>query len=224
MYSTPRPSRDGVLSAALVVVAACGTPSAAPDANDGNIGNVGDAATTEDDGVPVRQPCTTSFGNALTSTYGRLDGVLVAIVWPGGSACNSDGDHVLLQIRANGEIYEIAVNVGSPAAEDVKTTTRDIPLPGPAWSEGWHTGVAMDYVAMNVRASDLELQTRSQHVAALMTDLTEVNHVSVYAIGYGPDGAHLVHRNGNGKDGLLITRPLSSQVHARLFAFSNQTF
>jgi len=33
-----------------------------------------------------------------------------------------------------------------------------------------------------------------------------------------------VHRNDFQHDGLLVTEPLSTPVHARLFAFSNQSF
>jgi hypothetical protein len=46
----------------------------------------------------------------------------------------------------------------------------------------------------------------------------------VFATGYGPDGAHLVHRNGNGRDGLVVTQPLSRPAHVRMFSFSSQTF
>jgi hypothetical protein len=46
----------------------------------------------------------------------------------------------------------------------------------------------------------------------------------VFAIGYGPDGGHLVHRNGSGRDGLLITKPLATSAHVRMFSFSTQTF
>jgi hypothetical protein len=51
-----------------------------------------------------------------------------------------------------------------------------------------------------------------------------VNHISVFGTGYGPDGAHLIHRNGQGHDGLLVTQPLSTPAHARLFSFTTQAF
>jgi hypothetical protein len=57
-----------------------------------------------------------------------------------------------------------------------------------------------------------------------MADLANANHISIYGTGYGPDGAHLIHRNGGGHDGLLITQPLSTPSHARLFSFSSQAF
>ena len=58
-----------------------------------------------------------------------------------------------------------------------------------------------------------------------MTELATVNYVSIYGTGYTTDdGAHLIHRNGQGHDGLVVTHPLSATGHARLFSFSSQTF
>jgi hypothetical protein len=58
----------------------------------------------------------------------------------------------------------------------------------------------------------------------LTSDLATVNHISVFATGYGPDGAHLVHYNGSDHDGAVITEPLSNPAHLRLFSFTTQTF
>jgi len=184
---------------------------------------MGDGLLDAVDGMPTRVPCTSQFGTALTSVYGRLDGYLVAIVQPGGGPCNADSSHVHLQIKMNGSIYDVAVNVGSTgSADDVHTTTRDIPLP--QWSEGWHPGVLEDYVSLGVHSTDMTLQSRSQIASDLTSDLATVNHISVFGTGYGPDGAHLVHRNGQGHDGLVVTNPLSSPAHVRMFSFTNQAF
>lgn len=176
------------------------------------------------DGPPTRLPCTRSFGSALTRTFGRLDGYLVAIVVPGGSQCNSDEDHVLLQVKAADVIYEIAVNVGAPNREDVRATAIELPLPGPAWEEGWHPGLTLDYSSVGLNASDFTLATRANHTQAIVSDLAAANHVSIFATAWGGGGAHLVHRNGSGRDGAIITEPLSRPAHLRLFAFSNQSF
>ena len=48
--------------------------------------------------------------------------------------------------------------------------------------------------------------------------------ISVFGTGYGPDGAHLIHRNGQGHDGLVVTEPLSTPAHVRLFSFTTQAF
>jgi hypothetical protein len=188
-----------------------------------------DAPAAGDDGPPTRRACTESYGQGLTSGYGRLDGILVAIVAPGPSSapCNADPTHVHLQVEALGAVYDIAVNVGSDlASNDVHTATLDSVAIGAPWSEGWHTGVTTDYAALGVDAAALPLRTQAQTVAALMAELATVNHITVYGTGYSPTptGAHLIHRTGGGRDGMLVTKPLSSAPRARLFRFSNQTF
>ena len=61
-------------------------------------------------------------------------------------------------------------------------------------------------------------------VSAFQTDLATVNHISIYTTTYGSDGAHLVHRNGSGHDGAVVTEPLSPTSHVRLLSFSDQSF
>ncbi len=216
------------LLAAALAAAACGSSADVPDASSDA---PSDSDVHVDDGTPTRQPCTSSFGSALTDspTFGRLDGYLVAIVPPGGSsACNADSSHLHLQIRMNGAIYDVAINVtdSMSGVDDVHTTTRDqaspIALP---WAEGWHTGVLIDYPKLGVHTADLPLKTKAEMTSELMTDLATVNHISVYGTTYGADGAHLVHRNtGGGHDGLIVTQPLSAPVHLRFLSFTGQTF
>jgi len=221
-----------VVRAVLIFgLVACGGGHSAPDspgANDGSPDAMVDAATMHvDDGTPMRRACTGNFGSALSTSFGRLDGYLVAIVPPGGGGCNADSDHVHLQILVNGAVYDVAVNVGSSGGvDDVCTTTRDRAMPGPAWSEGWHTGAMIldDYVSDGVHSTDTTQTPRAQLASELMSDLSTVNHISVFATGYGPDGVHLVHRNGSGHDGLVITEPLSTPAHLRFFRFTNQAF
>ncbi len=202
--------------AAVLVLAACGShPAAISDASSNTL----DAP----DGAPMRRACTNQLGTALSNdVYGRLDGVLVAIVQPGGSNCNADDDHLHLQVLTNGAVYDIAVDIGSSTANDGHTTTRELAFP--AWSEGWHPGVIEDYVSIGVHSTDLPNEPHLQIASEITADLVTVNHISIFATGYGPDGAHLVHRNGEGHDGFVVTEPLSSPSHARLFSFSSQTF
>jgi hypothetical protein len=206
----------------VVALAACGSPASSPDAH--GDGQSIDAASV-DDGTPTRRTCTSQFGNALTTTFGRLDGFLVAIVPPGGGPCNADDSHVHLQIQVMNQTYDVAVDVANSAGpDDVHTTTREMALPGAAWSEGWHTGVSVDYIGFGIHSTDLTLETKAQLTTDIMTDLATVNHISVFATGYGPDGVHLVHREGSLHDGLIVTQPLSPTAHLRLFSFSTQTF
>ncbi|MBV8758219.1 MAG: hypothetical protein JO257_13110 [Deltaproteobacteria bacterium] len=206
----------------VCLLGACGSSSTAKI--DAPAGGSADALLDAVDGTPTRQPCTGRFGTALTSVYGRLDGYLVAIVQPGsGSSCNGDSDHVHLQVKMNGAIYDVAINVGSSGnVDDVRTLTKDIPLP--QWSEGWHPGAIEDYVSLGVHSTDMTQEPRAQIASEITADLASVNHISVFGTGYGPDGAHLIHRNGGGHDGMIVMNPLSSPAHVRMFSFTNQAF
>ena len=188
-------------------------PDASPDAplDDG------------EDGTPTRLPCVTPDGTAMADgVYGRLDGILVAVAAPGGTdrSCPHDDDHVHLQVRANGATYDIAINVG----DDVHSQTFDRALFAPAWTEGWQPGGFVEYTGLGIHANTIPLPAPGALVADLVHDLATANHVSIYASGYGPDGAHLVHRNGGGRDGLVVTHPLAAAAHARAFSFSNQSY
>ena len=214
--------------AAAIVLAACGDSPSTTDAQPDTVPN--DGRIHVDDGTPTRQACTSAFGSGLTASpaFGRLDGYLVSIVLPGASGCNADSSHVHLQVRMKGAIYDVAIDVTNDVSgvDDVHTTARDqaMPIAALPWAEGWHTGIGVDYVALGVHSTDLALATKSQMTTTLMNDLATANHISIYATTYGADGAHLVHRNGSGRDGLIVTEPLSVPAHLRLLSFAGQTF
>jgi len=218
----------------LVALIACrGSNAAMVDGPPSDTVQPGDGATSDtpgsnEDGAPVRKACTSTFGSALTSGFGRMDGYLIAIVPPGPSTapCNADQGHLHLQVMVDGAIYDVAVNVGTDdATNDVHTTTLDTVQLGLPWSEGWHTDVTNDYTALGIHSAALPLHSRAENVAALTAELATVNHVSVFGTGYSPtpSGAHLIHRN-NGRDGMLVTHPLAAAPHARLFSFTTPTF
>jgi len=175
-----------------------------------------DASITDPDGTPVRLTCTDTFGDALTTSYGRMDGILVSIVDLNGSGCRSDDDHLHLQIKIDGSVYDVALNVAS----DTLTTTREAVVDPVAWSEGWHPFDGFDYTAVGVHSDDI---ATSVSVTDLKADLATVNHITIYGTGFDGTGAHLIHRN-NGFDGAIVTHPLSAVPHVRMFRFTNQTF
>jgi hypothetical protein len=122
-------------------------------------------------------------------------------------------------VKIAGDIYDVAVNV------DGIETEIDAPLPGPAWSEGWHADEQLDYV------KDLGLHAQSFTVTGLSavrqrveTAVTQANHVAIYATGYDPSGAHLVHRQGSGRDGAIVLDPLGPRPHILAFRFDTQSF
>ena len=211
----------------MLFLAACDGSAVLPDGGVAGNGPKHDGssdATTSVDGTPTRLPCTSQFGTAMTPAFGRLDGFLVAIVPPGSGNCQGDSSHVHLQVKMNGAIYDLAVNVGSGSMQDVQSTTRDIQMPGIPWSEGWHPNVTDDYASLGVHSADLPPAPPAQLTSEITSDLASANHISVFATGYGPGGGHLVHHNGSGHDGMIVTMPLANMAHVRLFSFSSQTF
>jgi hypothetical protein len=172
------------------------------------------------DGMPTRQSCSGTFGNGLSTTHGRLDGTLVSVVALNGShTCNGDSTHVHLQVLMQNAVYDVAVNADTIVAE------RDIPIPGGAWSEGWHPNTSLDYVALGLHMSDFT-QPSSTAANAMQIEqaLANANHIAVFGTGYSTQGAHLIHRQtGGGRDGAIIIDPLAATSHVIFFAFTNSS-
>jgi hypothetical protein len=173
-------------------------------------------AGSTDDGTPTRQMCTGNFGNGLSTGFGRMDGYLVSIVPPGGPrTCNGDG-HVHLQVLIMGSVYDVAVNV------DTYQLQRDMAPPGAPWTEGWSQNVTNDYVSLGLHNTDF-MQV-SDAAGSIESFLANANHITVYGTGYGPTGAHDIHRHFGNDDGMLVIDPLSPTAHIMFFCFNNQTF
>ncbi|HET7499731.1 MAG TPA: lamin tail domain-containing protein [Kofleriaceae bacterium] len=207
----------------------CGAPPSA-DAGVGGIeaGTGGIDASTGGDGTPTRLPCTSSFGSAMNTTFGRLDGFLVSIVnpAPSGSGCASDAHHVHLQILVNGGVEDIAVNVDSSVGTpDVDFLQLNAPLHGAGWLEGWHPSQAFDYANdLGVHSGAFSVTTPTQLTQILDTALASANHVSIFCTGFDATGGHLVHRHARDDDGAIVINPLSASPTYLLFHFADQTF
>jgi hypothetical protein len=216
----PRTSRSALTACAVSTTDAgvVDSGTTAPDAATG--GGTGD-------GTPTRLPCTNSFGSAMNTTFGRLDGFLVTILNPGqGTSCSGDAHHVHLQVKMNGAIYNIAVNVDSNTGNpDVDFLTLTAPLKGAAWTEGWHPSQQLDYVTnLGVHSGDFTERTPTQLTTLVDNALASANHVSIFTTGFDSTGGHLVHRQGSSHDGAIVINPLSANPQYLLFHFTTQTF
>lgn len=222
------------LLAFLLFAAACGnTPSTTPPppVDDASADVLVDAAApdvTADTG-PNLGPCATSFGAALTSkTFGYVDGTLHAIVRPQDQQCTKpNGTHVNLQVRMNGSVYRMLVNVQSdhngvdPNVGFAEKTLGPLTLP---FSEGWHTGVAYDYVTdLGLHDTDFTAIPLATLTDTIVARVQVGDPIRVYATGFG-EGGHLIHRNGNGVDGVVIVGPTTNAPKALAFRFADQTF
>ena len=214
-------------SALWLALAFLGACAGGASSSDGGGDASTDAATSTDlgDGVPIRNMCTSSFGSALNSPYGRLDGELVALVPPGHHGCNGDSDHFHLQVRSSGSIYDIAITVTDLNGGAVDYIAVDRPLFGAPWAEGWHADASIDYVTLGLHAADFAPTAKATLTQDIQTELATATRVSIFASSYTDGtGAHKVHRNGGNTDGALVIRPLAAVSRALLFHFSTQTF
>ena len=212
-----------------VDASAADAPAADAPAADAPAADVPAADVPPVDETPFRLPmCTNQLGHALTRAYGRLDGHLVAIVPAGRRDCNGDPDHLHLQIAVGDGVYDVAINLGARpvgGVPDLSVASDDVALPDGPWIEGWHPDVPpLDYVTtLHLRSGDFAPTLPADVAARLESELRDVNRISVFATGYGPDGAHNVHRN-QGLDGALALHPLGARAHLLLFRFATQSF
>jgi hypothetical protein len=197
------------------------------------------AAQDPPDGTPSRQQCISSkFGKlpaaAIDSNgeyrYGRLDGILIAIVPPSSkNSCKADDSHVHLQVLMSGSVLDIAVNVddeGSTAGTGIYYATADAVVPGGVWKEGFNTYDRLDYVKhLGLHSASFQKYTTAQLKTKVIAELENANHISIFMTPYSDGtGGHLVHYNGPGYDGAVVVRPLNAIPHVLAFRFSDKTF
>jgi len=171
--------------------------------------------------------CTGSFGSQMTTAFGRLDGFLVSIVnINGSSTCRGDNNHLHLQVKVNGQIEDIAVNVESTTGDpNVDFRTFNAPLADGAWVEGWHPNVKLDYATnLGVSSTSFTSLTLTQLQSQLDSLLANANHVSIFATGFDGTGGHDIHREPTNHDGAIVINPTTGSPTYLLFHFSTQTF
>ena len=184
-------------------------------------------AAASGDGTPTRQPCTSTFGTAMSATFGRLDGFLVSIVNPNTTtACRGDDNHIHLQVKVNGGIEDIAVNIASTTGNpDLDFRTINAALRGGAWTEGWHTGQTLDYPTnLGVSSTSFTEETPTQLTTLVDNAIANANHVSIFTTGFDATGGHLVHREGSSHDGAIVINPTTTSPTYLLFHFTTQSF
>lgn len=223
---------------AILTLTACSADNpSAPDVVE-DAGAQGDAQAALDAEAPsdakpdvaVDARCASSFGTELTAPFGRLDGTLLAIVSPGNEVCAlPNKDHVIVQVSMRGAAYRMVVNVESDRSADPRVFVRSLAhaLPEPAFAEGWHKDVKLDYASMlGVHSTDSEWEPQDLQtlVATIENAVTLDQDISVYASTSVVTSAHLIHRNRNGQDGALVLAASSEAPSWLLFRFAEQSF
>ena len=189
-----------------------------------------DAADASED-VDKSATCASSFGSALTNAFGRVDGTVVAVVPPNDQACAMpNSTHLVIQVLVQGAVYRMVVDVLSDQVSDSGSQNvffyeMDAPLAAGAWAEGWHPGVALDYVAtLAVHTPEFTSVSQADVVAKITAEIQIGAHISFFATSAGePSSAHLVHRNLTGQDGAIVVAP-DTAPHYFLIQFAEQSF
>lgn len=200
-------------------------------------GVVEDAGVLEDAGIDAgvldaghkADNCAATFGELFTNAFGRADGTVVAVVPPAWTCPWPNGDHVVIQVSIDGGVQRLVVNVKSDfGAPEIRMRTMNAPLPAPAYDEGWHPGLTLDYTAFGLHSdAGWDTVNLEQASARIYDAITVGAPLSVYASSSGGTyaaSAHKIHRNGQNNDGAIVIDPQGANPTWLLFHFQNQTF
>ena len=173
--------------------------------------------------------CTDTFGSGLTKAFGRLDGTGLAVVRPVDTHCpRPNGGHVILEVVAEGAAYRLVINVESDRGQaDKRVGLALVPhgLLAPAYGEGWHPSLGVDYATdLKAHGGDFVPYDKDKLAEAIADALTIGAPVSVYATSSGGDRAHKIHKNTLSQDGAVVVDPLGALPTWMLFRFQNQDF
>ncbi len=182
------------------------------------------------DGTPAKAVgCATTFGTALTASFGRIDGTVLAVIPPSFQGCAQPNmTHTVVQLVVGGAAYRMVVNVLSTSNEPrVYLGEADAPLAGGAFAEGWHPGFALDYTAtLGVAKSSFTLADQATAAARVYDSIELGQPLSVFATSGGPpqaDSAHDIHFYKPNQDGAIVLSP-ETAPHYLLTAFDDSSF
>ncbi len=229
-----------------VLLSACGAASPTPEVPGPDVGpdagtaavdaSSPDASAATPDAGPVDKAahCASTFGTMLTNGFGRLDGTVLAIVRPTDQQCAlPNGTHLVLQVQVKGEAYRMVARVVSDGRNGTDTKMRYAEVPhallGPAWEEGWHLGVALDYPGdLGAHTSSFTPYEMDALLDRVSSRLELGAKVSVFSISNDrPSSTHLIHRNQNtavADDGAIVVDPTSASPTYLLFHWDGLSF
>jgi hypothetical protein len=195
-------------------------------ANDGATSNEASVVPIGDGGNTDVGTCVSTFGSAMGNAYGRIDGTLHAIVLPGNESCAMpNSTHFDMEIDFGGATYRLLIDVQSDTGTDKRVyyLTKNAPLPGDPWAEGWHTSnVSVDYpTTFGVHYGDFTPYELPDLTNIILGELTIGEKLSVYTMGFG-NGGHDIHRNSEkNEDGAVVIGPDTANPQVLLFHFQD---
>jgi hypothetical protein len=172
-------------------------------------------------------PTHAQTGTVVDTSHGRLDGTLVYVVDVGtGKTCNGDDSHVHLQIEVSGNVYDVAVDIGTAPNDEVGMYEDAIAIPDGTWAEGWHGTDALAYPSLGLHVASFPIQDPTTIATQLEALLTSTSKISIFCTGYTQgNGCHDVHyEHGNGDDGAIVLNPTAATSTVLFFRFESDMF
>lgn len=179
--------------------------------------------------------CVSSWKDALDNGFGRIDGTIIAVVTPSDKHCELyNDDHLILEMKVNGGNYRMVINIGDlnpQTGQEMRFADFPHALPAPAWSEGQHLGVELDYpTTLGAHRADFQPLSFNNMIQEVSNRLVLGAKVSVYGTVGDINifhGAHLIHRgttSARNQDGAIVINPDSANPRFLLFHFYSQIF
>jgi hypothetical protein len=190
-----------------------------------------DAAAMDAEPLPSDKAarCASTFGDALTNSFGRLDGTIWAVVPPKHPTCAmQNGTHLVLQVLTNGKVYRMVVNLRSTQGTDLRPQflALDHPLEGGSFAEGWHPNASLDYAKTLGLKSDAFAPLDFDPLWMTVADALPLGaKVSVFAHSVDRvESAHKIHRNSKSQDGAIVVQEPNKSPKYLVFHFAEQVF
>lgn len=176
--------------------------------------------------------CSRSFGNVLRVEYGRLDGVVSAVVKPTDTQCTQPlADRVVIEVAMSGAIYRMLVEteyMNPPMGTDprVRYLAYDSAFtPHGNWFEGWHENYNLDYSAtLGIRAGMFNPVESADLVEKVVEEIRIGDKISVYTHANSSSSGEYIRRQGGGQDGAVMLRGDTGTPRILAFYFDGQMF
>jgi len=150
----------------------------------------------------------------------------VSIVPPGtGGGCPSDADHLHLQVAVGSKRYDVAVTIfDAPGGAPLGLFTKDLAATS-GIAMGWSGTARFDFVSdLGVHSDAFTPLAKPALLTRLETELEGASSVRIFGRSYTDGtGVHDVHRNGGGRDGVILVHGAAAD-HAIALRFATDVF
>ena len=208
-----------------------GATSSSSSGSSGTLAS-GDAGAGAAVVVDQAAACAKTFGSGLKVEYGRLDGVITAIVKPTDVQCTQPiADALVLEVKMSGDVYRMILDTkyaNAPAGFDSRMRFYELDTafaPHGNWYEGWHQGLNLDYGStIGLRSGMFSPIEQADLVKKLTSGIHIGDRISIYAYGQSSASANGIRRLGGGQDGAIMLHADTGTPHIYAFHFDGVMF